>query len=43
MAGTIDFSGCTTTLPAEAVGAWDATVRAFLAHGAATPDHLART
>ncbi|UWQ20525.1 tetratricopeptide repeat protein [Jannaschia sp. W003] len=29
-------------LPPEAVPAWDATLRAFLAHGASAPDHLAR-
>lgn len=39
-----DFSGMDTSLPsAEAVAAWDATMRAFLAHGAATPSHLAET
>jgi len=42
MGGTTDFCGCKTTLPAGAVGPWDDTVRAFLAHAAATPDHLAR-
>ncbi|WGH78631.1 tetratricopeptide repeat protein [Jannaschia ovalis] len=30
------------TLPAEAVGHWNATCLAFLAHGAATPLHLAK-
>ncbi len=43
MSGTTDFSGCETTLSEIAIGSWDATVRAFLAHGAATPDHLGKT
>lgn len=42
MSRPTDFCGSTVTLPAgPAVESWDATVRAFLAHGAATPDHLA--
>ncbi|MEM8789570.1 MAG: tetratricopeptide repeat protein [Pseudomonadota bacterium] len=42
MGTTTDFGGCETTLPAAAIGAWDDTVRAFLTHGASTPQHLAR-
>ena len=38
-----DFGGLPTTLPAEAVSHWDATVRGFLAHAAVTPEHLGRT
>ncbi|MEO0913957.1 MAG: tetratricopeptide repeat protein, partial [Pseudomonadota bacterium] len=39
-----DFCGCETTLSSRAaVGHWDATVKAFLAHGAATPEHLGKT
>ncbi|MSU89451.1 tetratricopeptide repeat protein [Rhodobacteraceae bacterium 2CG4] len=29
-------------MPAAAIGPWNDTIRAFLAHGASTPDHLAR-
>ena len=43
MAGTPDFCGCDTTLPPAAVDPWNRTIRAFLAHAAATPDHLAAT
>ena len=43
MPGPFDFSGCETSLTPGAVSHWDATTRAFLAHGAATPDHLAAT
>ncbi|WP_112321103.1 tetratricopeptide repeat protein [Oceanibium sediminis] len=43
MAGTTDFSGCETSLPVTAIEAWNATIRGFLAHAAATPDHLAAT
>lgn len=36
-----DFNGLDVTLSTEvALDAWDATQKAFLAHGAATPDHL---
>lgn len=39
-----DFCGCPVTLtPGPAVAAWDATVRAFLAHAARVPEHLAET
>ena len=39
-----DFCGCPVTLaPGPAVGAWDDTQRAFLAHGARTPERLAET
>ena len=41
MGGLTDFCGCETTLPPAAVEPWNRTIRAFLAHGAATPDHLA--
>ncbi|SET23374.1 tetratricopeptide repeat protein 38 family protein [Oceanicella actignis] len=38
-----DAAGHDLTLQSsEAAGAWDACVAAFLAHGAATPEHLAR-
>jgi len=44
MSRPTDFCGCSVTLPpGRAVAAWDATVRAFLSHGASTPDHLAET
>lgn len=44
MSRPTDFCGLPVSLPdGPAVAAWDATVRAFLAHGAATPDHLAET
>jgi len=43
MAGSFDFSGCPTSIAPGAVAHWNATVRAFLAHGAATPDHLSAT
>lgn len=43
MAHTMDFCGCETTLPDAAVAPWNETIRAFLAHGAATPEHLGRT
>lgn len=43
MAHTTDLGGCETTLPVVALAPWNATIRAFLAHAAATPDHLART
>ncbi len=39
-----DFAGCPVSLPpGAAVAAWNATQRAFLAHGAATPERLAET
>ncbi len=40
---THDFCGLAVALPPDAAPAWDATVRGFLAHAAATPDHLAET
>ena len=40
---TIDASGLEATLPAAAVPSWNATIRHFLAHSAATPNHLADT
>ncbi|MHA3978162.1 tetratricopeptide repeat protein [Halovulum sp. GXIMD14794] len=43
MAHTTDLGGCETTLPTAAVTPWNETVHAFLAHGAATPQHLGRT
>lgn len=43
MAVSTDLSGYDTTLSAEAVAPWNDTIRAFLAHAAATPDHLGRT
>ncbi|MEO1549253.1 MAG: tetratricopeptide repeat protein [Pseudomonadota bacterium] len=44
MAGYMDFCGCETSLPTvQAAEAWSDTIRAFLAHGAATPQHLERT
>ncbi|MEM8871234.1 MAG: tetratricopeptide repeat protein [Pseudomonadota bacterium] len=43
MGATTDLSGCETTLPPDACEPWNATMRAFLAHAAATPDHLAET
>jgi len=44
MTRPLDFAGCETTLPpGPAVTAWDATQRAFLAHAASTPTHLAET
>ncbi len=44
MTRQMDFSGCETSLPsAEALEAWNATIRAFLAHGASTPVHLGKT
>lgn len=44
MTRPLDFAGCETTLPSgPAVRSWDATQRAFLAHAATTPDHLATT
>ena len=42
MGATTDFSGCETTLPPEAIPHWNATVKGFLAHAAATPEHLGR-
>lgn len=39
-----DFCGCPVSLPpGPAVAAWDATIRAFLAHGASTPERLGET
>jgi tetratricopeptide (TPR) repeat protein len=44
MTRPLDFAGCATTLPpGPALAAWDATQRAFLAHAASTPAHLAET
>lgn len=44
MTRPLDFAGCETTLPAgPALDAWNATQRAFLAHAAVTPQHLAET
>ncbi len=43
MQGPTDFCGQATSLgAAEAIGDWDATIRGFLAHAAATPVHLGR-
>ena len=42
MGGRLDFSGCETTIAAEALPAWNDTMRAFLAHAASTPDHLGK-
>ncbi len=39
-----DFCGCETTLSSQAAtDHWNKTVKAFLAHGAATPEHLGKT
>ncbi|MEM6465879.1 MAG: tetratricopeptide repeat protein, partial [Pseudomonadota bacterium] len=44
MTRILDFCGCETSLPSsEAADAWSKTIQAFLAHGAATPEHLGRT
>lgn len=44
MSTTPDFCGLDTSLPsAVAVSHWNVTIKAFLAHGAATPVHLEKT